>query len=101
MLFIYSYIYIYEFVFLQIVCGNLEEISQASASNIVRNVSNLLAGMRRTFVKFPITREEIERNWHIYQEFGRQEAWSGIPRIDGSIDCTHIKIVNTRTPGQQ
>lgn len=55
--------------------------------------------MHRTFIKFPSTREKIERNWQMYQELGRQEGWNGIPRIDGSVDCTHIKIVNT--PGQQ
>lgn len=72
----------------------MEEISQANASNIVRKISNLPIGMHRTFIKFPSTRE---RNWQMYQELSRQEDWNEITRIDGSVDCIYIKIVNTPT----
>ena len=29
----------------------------------------------------------------MFQELDRHQDWNGIPRVDGAINCTHIKIL--------
>lgn len=85
-------------IFLQVVCGDLFEISQPTASKIIRKVSKLLAQLHKLFIKFP-TGQEASVNRQLFKELGRCGHWPGLPGIDGAIDCTHVKIVST--PGCQ
>lgn len=89
---------LFHYIFLQVVCGDLLNISQPTASIIIRKVSKLLAQLHKHFIKFP-TGDEATVNRQLFKEWGRSGRWPGLPGIDGAIDCTHVKIVST--PGCQ
>lgn len=82
----------------QLVCGDLINLSQPTVSNVVTKVSRLLALLHKTYIKIP-TRDQASINRQLFKDLGRHGRWPGLPGIDGAIDCTHIRIVNT--PGCQ
>ncbi|KAF9424323.1 hypothetical protein HW555_000462 [Spodoptera exigua] len=43
--------------------------------------------------------DQASINRQLFKDLGRHGRWPGLPGIDGAIDCTHIRIVNT--PGCQ
>nr|XP_021195845.1 putative nuclease HARBI1 isoform X1 [Helicoverpa armigera] len=82
----------------QLVCGDLISLSQPTVSNVVTKVSRLLALLHKTYIKIP-TGDQASINRQLFKDLGRHGRWPGLPGIDGAIDCTHIRIVNT--PGCQ
>ncbi|XP_063222184.1 putative nuclease HARBI1 [Bacillus rossius redtenbacheri] len=82
----------------QIVCGDIDSVSQASTSNIVKEVSRIIAHLHVQHIKFPATAAAKAANREQFVLLGRVGGVDGIPGIDGAIDCTHIKIVDT--PGR-
>lgn len=87
------------FLCLQIVCGDLDCVSQSSASIIVKKVSEIIANLHVDYIKFPTTAAAAVTNREKFAALGTVGVVNGIPGIDGAIDCTHIKIVHT--PGRQ
>ncbi|KAH9629150.1 hypothetical protein HF086_011773 [Spodoptera exigua] len=78
----------------QLVCGDLISLSQPTVSNVVTKVSRLLALLHKTYIKIP-TGDQASINRQLFKDLGRHGRWPGLPGIDGAIDCTHIRIVNT------
>lgn len=72
----------------QVVTGDLAEVSQPTASRIIRKVSSLIAGrLYAMFVRFPTDTACVMRRFH---------QIAGFPGVSGCIDCTHIVI---KSPG--
>ena len=69
----------------QLACGDLCDISQPSASRIIKRVSGAIARLKNEYIVFPpvhmLPRTKLDF-WRI----------GGLPRVVGAIDCTHIKI---------
>ena len=69
----------------QLACGDLCDISQPSASRILKRVSGAIARLKNQYIVFPpvhiLPRTKLDF-WRI----------GGLPRVVGAIDCTHIKI---------
>ncbi|XP_063899592.1 putative nuclease HARBI1 [Helicoverpa armigera] len=76
----------------QIVCGDLLCVSQPAASNIVANVSRLIALQQRQYIKYP---QDMVSHRAQFAQLGRYQEYPGLRNVDGAIDCTHVKIVNT------
>ncbi|XP_023931601.1 putative nuclease HARBI1 [Lingula anatina] len=69
----------------QMACGDLCDISQSSASRIIKRVSEGIASLKPQFIRFPEGQELQNMKlgfWRI----------AGFPGVVGAIDCTHIKI---------
>lgn len=73
-------------------CGDLLNVSQPAASNIVATVSRLLALQRRQYVKYP---QDMVSHRAQFAQLGQYQQYPGLRNVDGAIDCTHIRIVNT------
>jgi len=57
----------------------------------VHKVSRAIASLRRQYIHFPETPEEIKLNQlHFYRR-------AKFPRVVGAIDCTHVKL--WKSPG--
>ncbi|KOB65294.1 putative nuclease HARBI1 [Operophtera brumata] len=65
--------------------GDIHGIHNSTVSTIVKKVSHAIVGLRRQFIKFPSTAEEItcQRQFYSIAQF---------PFVIGTIDCTHVKI---------
>ncbi|XP_053604215.1 putative nuclease HARBI1 [Plodia interpunctella] len=70
--------------------ADLNGISVATCSRIVKRVSQAIVSLRREFIRFPDT--EVEQHI-VKEEFYRIARF---PNVLGCIDCTHIKI---QSPG--
>ena len=66
-------------------CGDLCDISQPSASRIIKQVSEAIARLKNEYITFP-TADMLPQ---IKLDFWRIRAF---PNVVGTIDCTHIKI---------
>ncbi len=66
-------------------CGDLCDISQLTASRIMKRVSEAIARLKIPYIQFP-TADMLPQ---IKLDFWRICA---IPNVVGTIDCTHIKI---------
>ena len=66
-------------------CGDLCDISQLTASRIIKRVSEAIARLKIHYIQFP-TADMLPQ---IKLDFWRICAF---PNIVGTIDCTHIKI---------
>jgi nuclease HARBI1 len=66
--------------------GDFTGISKSSISRIVEEVTNVIAGMSKTYIKMPEDQEEIENNYRKFFEINK------FPTVIGTIDCTHVKI---------
>ena len=66
-------------------CGDLWDISQLTASRIIKRVSEAIARLKIHYIQFP-TPDMVPQ---IKLDFWRICAF---PNIVGRIDCTHIKI---------
>ena len=69
----------------QLACGDLCEISQPSASRIIKRVSEAIARLKNNYITFPAG-EMLEQL--------KLDSWRicAFPSVVGAIDCTHIKI---------
>ncbi|XP_036144945.1 putative nuclease HARBI1 [Monomorium pharaonis] len=63
-------------LFLQLVMGDVIQISQSTISRIIFRVS-------------------CSENKRLFKELGRGPGAIGFPSIDGAIDCTHIRLTHT------
>nr|CAH7715985.1 unnamed protein product [Callosobruchus chinensis] len=70
--------------------GDTFVASKGSGSKIVKKVSLAIARLSPRFIKMPQNEEEILEEKHAFYER------AGLPKIIGSIDCTHVKI---QSPG--
>ncbi|XP_064631631.1 putative nuclease HARBI1 [Lineus longissimus] len=77
--------------FLQIV-GDLQGFDKGTASRIVVKVSDALAALQDTFIKWPTTAEERNRIHTGFYEM------AGFPNVIGCVDGTHVKIQGPSTP---
>ena len=66
-------------------CGDLCDISQLTASRIIKRVSEAIARLKIHYIQFP-TADMLQQ---IKLDFWRICAF---PNVVGTIDCTHIKI---------
>ncbi len=66
-------------------CGDLCDISQLTASRIIKRVSEAIVRLKIHYIQFP-TADMLPR---IKLDFWRICA---LPNVVGTIDCTHIKI---------
>lgn len=74
-----------------LVCvGDFIGIDKGTASRIIKRVSESIACLAPTYIKFPSTQEEIGRTQECFFKIG------SFPRVTGAIDCTHIRI---KSPG--
>lgn len=67
----------------QIVDGDLNNISQPAISNIVKKISEVIAGMSTEYINFP----SIEEQPAVKQKF---YEIAGFPKVIGAIDGVHI-----------
>lgn len=73
-----------------ITAADTVKVSKSSASKIVKKVSFAIARLGPEFIRMPTTeRELLEAKMSFY-------AKARLPRIIGSVDCTHVKI---QSPG--
>ncbi|KAI4469194.1 hypothetical protein MML48_2g00006230 [Holotrichia oblita] len=68
------------------VVGDLNGVHKATASKIVRKVSDAIASLNGEYIRFPRTNEEIQ------EVMGGFYDIASFPRVIGTIDCTHVKI---------
>ena len=71
----------------QLACRDLWEISEPSASRIIKRVSEAIARLRNNYITFPegVILDEFKRDfWRICV----------LPNVVGATDCTHIKILS-------
>ncbi|CAH1971959.1 unnamed protein product [Acanthoscelides obtectus] len=66
--------------------GDFIKVSKSSASKIVKKVSEAIATFSGRFIKMPSNDEEIRKAKSSFYEKAH------VPRVIGSLDCTHIKI---------
>lgn len=76
--------------------GDVIQISQPTISRIIFRVSTLIASLINRYVKMPTSDEARAENKRLFKELGYGPGAIGFPSIDGAIDCTHIRLVNTR-----
>ena len=69
----------------QLACGDLRKISQPSASQIIKRVSEATACLKNIYITFP----DGDMLQQLKLDFWRICAF---PSVVGAIDCTHIKI---------
>jgi len=81
---------------LQLVMGDVIQISQSTISRIIFRVSCLIASNINKYIKMPISDEARSENRRLFKELGRGAGGIGLPSIDGAIDCTHIRLTHTR-----
>ncbi|KAL5246154.1 hypothetical protein ACI65C_013562 [Semiaphis heraclei] len=72
----------------QIVIGDLVGIIQPTISRCIKYISKIIASKLPTFVKFPATLEEKIHNQVLFSNI------AGFVGVDGTVDCTHIPILN-------
>ncbi|XP_049824700.1 putative nuclease HARBI1 [Aethina tumida] len=77
---------------LQIVCGDLRRLHQATVSRVVRRITDRISTQSRNFIKFPRVGEELQE---VYRKFNRI---ANFPNVTGCIDCTHVPIKNPGGP---
>ena len=70
--------------------GDEASLSQSSVCRVIKEVSEAIARRKRTFMRFPTTREEVEATKQQFYEYCR------FPGVIGAIDGTHVYI---RSPG--
>ncbi|XP_028039897.1 putative nuclease HARBI1 isoform X2 [Bombyx mandarina] len=77
--------------------GDLCGISVATSSRIIKRVANAIVTLRKEFIRFPNSQEEISTVKGQFYKIAR------FPNVLGCIDCTHVKIqspdVVARWPG--
>lgn len=66
--------------------GDLSGVSTATVNRIVHKVSRAIASLRRDYIVFPETNEEIRRTQRMFFQKAK------FPRVIGAIDYTHIKF---------
>ncbi|XP_043470202.1 putative nuclease HARBI1 [Leptopilina heterotoma] len=80
----------------QLVIADTMKVSQSTVSRIVFRVATLLASLINLYIKIPTTGDARNENHRLFNVLGRGHGAIGLPRVDGAIDCTHIKLVGTR-----
>ncbi len=70
--------------------GAVDHLNQPTVSRIIREVSIAIAKHRGEFIRFPKSRDQVQRTQEEF--FG----YCNFPGVVGAIDCTHIGI---RCPG--
>lgn len=81
---------------LQLIVGDVLQVSQPTISRIVFRVSILIASHINRYIKMPVSDEARSENKRLFREHGYGPRAIGLPCIDGAIDCTHIRMVHTR-----
>lgn len=75
-----------------IVAGDLIRISKSTTCRIIRKVSRAIASLAPHYIAMPTGEDEISNAKSAFYNKAR------LPRVIGSIDCTHIRILR---PGTQ
>lgn len=65
---------------------DLQGVSKTTACHIVRQVSHEIALLANEMIQMPTAAEEIQRAREGFYER------AALPRVVGSLDCTHIQI---------
>ncbi|KYN50279.1 Putative nuclease HARBI1, partial [Cyphomyrmex costatus] len=81
---------------LQLVMGDVIQVSQSTISRIIARVSCLIASNINRYIKMPTSDQACSENKRLFEELGRGPGAIGLPSIDGAIDCTHIRLSHTR-----
>ncbi|XP_063911960.1 putative nuclease HARBI1 [Zophobas morio] len=71
------------------------DISRSSVSNIIKRVSNAIASLSHTFIKMPENQNDQQQ---IQLQFYEKAL---LPRVIGSLDCTHVKIQSPGGPNAE
>lgn len=71
-------------------------ISQSTISRIVFRVSLLVASLLKEYIKMPRNEEMRNENQQLFNNLGKGNGAIGLPGVDGAIDCTHIRLLDTR-----
>ncbi|KYN09829.1 Putative nuclease HARBI1 [Trachymyrmex cornetzi] len=82
-----------------LVSADIIKISQPSISRIISRVSVLLAPNIHHVIKMLSSVEQINVNHTLFQNMGYENGATGLPGVDGAIDCTHIRLTHTRFQG--
>lgn len=69
-------------------------VSQPTISGTVFQVSLLLARLLNQIINMPFSPNVIQENQRLFKDIGRDNI--GLPGIERSIDCTHVRLVGTR-----
>ncbi|XP_018304708.1 putative nuclease HARBI1, partial [Mycetomoellerius zeteki] len=80
----------------QLVAADLLSLSQPTISRVVSKVSVLLAAEMFDVIKMPQTEQNKIENRQLFRLIGATGNINGLSGIDGAIDCTHIRLTNTR-----
>lgn len=81
---------------MQLIVGDVARISQSTISRTIYRVSTLLASNINHYIRVPISDEAKYENKRLFKQLGYGPGAIGLPNIDGSIDCTHVRLVETR-----
>ena len=68
--------------------GDFCGVSKSTACRVVKKVSHHIALLRDIFIKFPATHEERIKTREKFYRVAK------FPRVIGSLDCTHVKILS-------
>ena len=75
-----------------ITLGDCAGVSKSAANRAIHKVSRAICTLKRKYIRFPSTDEEIRTAQHLNFEV------ASFPRVLGMLDCTHIQITS---PGKQ
>lgn len=74
-----------------IVMGDFGGIDPGTASRVIAAVSIELAGLLLTYIRMPLTDQDLEETKNEFKEI------ANFPNVIGAIDCTHVRI---QSPGK-
>ncbi|XP_071652749.1 putative nuclease HARBI1 [Temnothorax longispinosus] len=80
----------------QLFLGNTMTVSQPTISRIVSRVTLLIASLLKEYIKMPQDEERRNENRRLFNDLGKGNGAIGLPGVDGAIDCTHVRLVDTR-----
>lgn len=71
-------------------------VSQPTISRIVFRISLLVASLLKEYIKMPRDQETRNENRRLFNNLGKGNGAIGLPGVDGAIDCTHVRLQDTR-----
>ncbi|KAK0182737.1 hypothetical protein PV327_000839 [Microctonus hyperodae] len=80
----------------QLILDDTLTVSQPTVSRTVFRVSKLLASLFNEYIKMPNTEKDRIENERLFKNFGIGDGDTGIPNVNGIIDCTHVRISTTK-----
>lgn len=68
--------------------ADLNGVVHSTVCKIVTKVTHYIAMLSENFIRFPNTKEELERNKIAFYNTAK------FPKVIAALDCTHVKIIS-------